>query len=144
MVMDIVLLVGRILFALIFINSGIAHFTKNAAMTGYAQYKKVPLAKLSVYITGVMILVGGAFIALGFFADLGALLIAAFLIPAAVIFDAFWKETDATAKQTATIGFFKNLSMAGAALIIFALLHTLALKGTEFGPNVGTLLFWAN
>jgi putative oxidoreductase len=140
MVMDIVLLVGRILFALIFINSGIAHFTKNAAMTGYAQYKKVPLAKLSVYVTGVMILLGGVYIALGFFADLGALLLAAFLIPAAVIFDAFWKETDATAKQTATIGFFKNLSLAGASLIIFALLH----NGAAFGPHVGKLLFWAN
>ena len=138
--MDIVLLVGRILFALIFINSGIAHFTKNAAMTGYAQYKKVPLAKLSVYVTGVMILLGGVYIALGFFADLGALLLAAFLIPAAVIFDAFWKETDATAKQTATIGFFKNLSLAGASLIIFALLH----NGAAFGPHVGKLLFWAN
>jgi len=138
--MDIVLLVGRILFALIFINSGIAHFTKNGAMTGYAQYKKVPLAKLSVYVTGVMILLGGVYIALGFFADLGALLLAAFLIPAAVIFDAFWKETDATAKQTATIGFFKNLSLAGASLIIFALLH----NGAAFGPHVGKLLFWAN
>jgi len=138
--MDIVLLVGRILFALIFINSGIAHFTKNAAMTGYAQYKKVPLAKISVYVTGVMILLGGVYIALGFFADLGALLLAAFLIPAAVIFDAFWKETDATAKQTATIGFFKNLSLAGASLIIFALLH----NGAAFGPHVGKLLFWAN
>ena len=60
--MDIVLLVGRILFALIFINSGIAHFTKNAAMTGYAQYKKVPLAKLSVYVSGLMILLGGVYI----------------------------------------------------------------------------------
>ena len=138
--MDIVLLVGRILFALIFINSGIAHFTKNAAMTGYAQYKKVPLARLSVYVTGVMILLGGLYIALGFFADLGALLLTAFLIPAAVIFDAFWKETDATAKQTATIGFFKNLSLAGASLIIFALLH----NGAAFGPHLGTLLFWAN
>ena len=87
--MDIVLLVGRILFALIFINSGIAHFTKNAAMTGYAQYKKVPLAKLSVYVSGLMILLGGVYIVLGFYADLGALLIAAFLIPAALIFHTF-------------------------------------------------------
>ena len=118
--MDIVLLVGRILFALIFINSGIAHFTKNAAMTGYAQYKKVPLAKVSVYVSGLMILLGGVYIVLGFYADLGALLIAAFLIPTAFLMHAFWKESDATAKQNETIGFFKDLSLAGAALIIFA------------------------
>lgn len=138
--MDIVLLVGRILFALIFINSGIAHFTKNAAMTGYAQYKKVPLAKVSVYVSGLMILLGGVYIVLGFYADLGALLIAAFLIPAAFLMDNFWTEKEAAAKQNATIHFFKNLSLAGAALIIFALLH----NGADFGPNVGTLLFWAN
>ena len=130
---DVVLLVGRVLFALIFINSGIAHFAKSSAMTGYAQYKKVPFAKASVYVSGAMIV-------LGVFADLGALLIAAFLIPTAFLMHAFWKETDPTAKQNETISFFKNLSLAGAALIIFALLH----NGADFGPNVGTLLFWAN
>ena len=137
---DVVLLVGRVLFALIFINSGIAHFAKSSAMTGYAQYKKVPFAKASVYVSGAMIVLGGAYIVLGFFADLGALLIAAFLIPTAFLMHAFWKETDPTAKQNETISFFKNLSLAGAALIIFALLH----NGADFGPNVGTLLFWAN
>ena len=137
---DVVLLVGRVLFALIFINSGIAHFTKNSAMTGYAQYKKVPFAKASVYVSGAMIVIGGAYILLGFYADLGALLIAAFLIPTALLMHTFWKESDATAKQNETVAFFKNLSLAGAALIIFALLH----NGADFGPNVGTLLFWAN
>ncbi|MEN9542751.1 MAG: hypothetical protein RL239_404, partial [Actinomycetota bacterium] len=34
--MDILLVLGRVLFALIFINSGIAHLTKLQAMTGYA------------------------------------------------------------------------------------------------------------
>jgi uncharacterized membrane protein YphA (DoxX/SURF4 family) len=100
----------------------------------------VPFAKASVYLSGAMIVLGGVYIVLGFFADLGALLIAAFLIPTAFIMHAFWKESDATAKQNETISFFKNLSMAGAALIIFALLH----NGADFGPNVGTLLFWAN
>ena len=134
--MNAVLLVGRVLFALIFLNSGIGHLTKTAAMTGYAQYKKVPAAKLSVIVTGLMILVGGIFIVLGLYADLGALLIAAFLIPTAVMMHAFWKETDATAKMNETIAFFKDLSLAGAALIIYAVLHA----GASFGPHVGTLL----
>jgi uncharacterized membrane protein YphA (DoxX/SURF4 family) len=42
--MDVVLVIGRVLFALLFINSGIAHLTKLEAMTGYAKYKKVPAA----------------------------------------------------------------------------------------------------
>jgi uncharacterized membrane protein YphA (DoxX/SURF4 family) len=135
--MDVVLVIGRVLFALIFINSGIAHLTKLEAMTGYAKYKKVPAAKLSVIISGLMILIGGLYIALGIYADLGALLIALFLIPAAVLMHAFWKETDATAKQNESIGFFKDLSLAGAALIIFALVAT----GTDFGPSITSAFF---
>jgi putative oxidoreductase len=135
--MDVVLVIGRVLFALIFINSGIAHLTKLEAMTGYAKYKKVPAAKLSVIVSGLMILIGGLYIALGIYADLGALLIAAFLIPAAVLMHAFWKETDATAKQNESIGFFKDLSLAGAALIIFALVAT----GTDFGPSITSAFF---
>ena len=46
--MDAVLVIGRILFAFIFITSGISHFAKLEAMTGYAKYKKLPAAKLSV------------------------------------------------------------------------------------------------
>ena len=82
--MDILLVIGRVLFALIFINSGIAHLTKLQAMTGYAQYKKVPAAKLSVIVTGLMLVVGGLYIALGVYADLGALLLAIFLVASAL------------------------------------------------------------
>ena len=135
--MDVVLVIGRVLFALLFINSGIAHLTKLEAMTGYAQYKKVPAAKLGVIVSGLMILVGGLYVALGIYADLGALLIALFLIPTSFLMHAFWKETDATAKQNETIGFFKNLSMAGAALIIFALVAT----STDFGPSITSAFF---
>ena len=135
--MDVVLVIGRILFALIFINSGIAHLTKLEAMTGYAKYKKVPAAKISVIVSGLMILVGGLYIALGIYADLGALLIAAFLIPTAVLMHSFWKETDATAKQNESIAFFKDISMAGAALIIFVLVAT----GTDFGPSITSAFF---
>ena len=53
---DTILIIGRVLFALLFISSGISHFTKSAAMTGYAQFKKVPMAKFSVLLSGAMIL----------------------------------------------------------------------------------------
>ena len=93
--MDIVLIIGRVLFALLFISSGVSHLTKLEAMTGYAQYKKVPAAKFSVVLSGLMILVGGLYIAFGVYADLGALLIALFLIPTSFLMHAFWKETGA-------------------------------------------------
>ncbi len=106
-------------------------------MTGYAKYKKVPAAKLSVIVSGLMILVGGIFVALGIYADLGALLIALFLIPAALMMHTFWKETDPTAKMNETIGFFKDLSLAGAALIIYALVA----NGAELGIHLTKSFF---
>ena len=135
--MNTVLVIGRILFALIFINSGIMHLTKTEAMAGYATYKKVPAAKLAVIVTGLMILIGGLYVALGIYADLGALLIAIFLIPTAFMMHAFWKESDATAKQNESIGFFKDLSLAGAALIIFVLVGS----GADFGPSITSAFF---
>ena len=100
--------------------SGINHFTKLEAMTGYAKYKKLPAAKLGVLVSGLMLLLGGAYVLLGFYVDLGALLLAIFLVLAAVIFHNFWKETDATAKQSEMMNFMKDFALAGAALILFA------------------------
>jgi uncharacterized membrane protein YphA (DoxX/SURF4 family) len=135
--MDILLVIGRVLFALIFINSGIAHLTKLQAMTGYAQYTKVPAAKLSVIVTGLMLVVGGLYIALGVYADLGALLLAIFLVASAFMMHNFWTIEDAQAKQGETINFFKNLALAGAALIIFVMVGT----GVDFGPSITEGLF---
>lgn len=100
--------------------SGINHFTKLEAMTGYAKYKKLPAAKVGVLVSGLMLLLGGAYVLLGFYVDLGALLLAIFLVIAAVIFHNFWKETDATAKQSEMMNFMKDFALAGAALILFA------------------------
>lgn len=134
---DVVLLVGRVLFALIFIKSGIEHLTKLNATTGYAQFKKVPSPKLAVIVTGLMLIIGGLYVALGIFADLGALLLAIFLIVSAFMMHNFWTIQDEQAKQGETINFFKNIALAGAALIIFALVST----GTEFGPEIRGALF---
>jgi uncharacterized membrane protein YphA (DoxX/SURF4 family) len=138
--LNAILVIGRILFAFIFVTSGIAHFAKLEAMTGYAQYKKLPAAKLGVLISGLFFLLGGIYIAAGFWVDLGALLLAITLIIAAVVFHNFWKETDPTAKQNEMIAFNKDIALAGAALILFALIAWGTL--TEFGPSVGNLAFF--
>ena len=138
--MNVVLFIGQVLFAALFITSGIGHFAKLEAMTGYAQYKKLPAAKLGVMASGLFFLIGGILIVIGTYVDLGALLIAITLVLAAVIFHNFWKETDPTAKQNEMIAFNKDIALAGAALILFALIAFGSL--TEFGPSVGSLNFF--
>lgn len=122
--MNTILLIGRILFALVFVSSGLSHLAKVEAMAGYAKFKKVPAAKLSVMVSGVLLAAGGLSIILGVYADLGALIIAILMIVMALKMHDFWTQTDAQAKQTEMISFSKNISMAGGALFIFAITAT--------------------
>jgi uncharacterized membrane protein YphA (DoxX/SURF4 family) len=118
--MEVVMLIGRILFALMVVMGGLNHLTKAEAMAGYATFKKVPAAKLSVLVSGILLLAGGLSIALGVYADLGGLVVAVLLAIMALKMHDFWAQSDAQAKQTETIAFWKNISMAGGALFIFA------------------------
>ena len=139
--MDIVLIIGRVLFALMLVTGGLNHFTKAEAMAGYAAHKGVPQPKLANLVSGLMLLLGGLSIILGVWADLGALLAAAVLLAMAVMMHDFWKATDPQAKQMETISFFKNVSMAGGALVMFAALAA-ADKGVRvIGPMITDGLF---
>jgi len=140
--MNAVLVIGRVLFVALFIVSGIGHFKSLEAMTGYAKYKKLPAAKLGVIGSGLFFLLGGIYILLGVWVDLGALLIAVTVILAALIFHQYWKETDANTKMQETIAFNKDLALGGAALIILALVAGGVITGGEFGPHVGNISFF--
>jgi putative oxidoreductase len=118
--MDYVLLAARILFAFMFLGSGLNHFKHTEAMTGYAQFKKVPMAKLSVQVSGLLCILGGLSVILGVWTDLGALVLSVLLVAMAVKMHDFW-NADAASKQIEMIGFLKNISMAGGALFIFAI-----------------------
>jgi putative oxidoreductase len=135
--MDVVMLVGRILFAFMFVMSGFNHLAKAEAMAGYAAYKKVPAPKLANLLSGVIMLLGGLSIILGVYADLGALLLAILLVAMAVKMHDFW-NAQGEAKQPEMIGFMKNISMAGGALFLFAYAAT---EDSNIGPALGKSLW---
>lgn len=112
-------LIGRILFSLIFIMSGLGHIFNGKEMIGMTQQMGVPLASLAVPLTGVIILLGGLSIILGYKIKIGALLIIIFLVPVSFIMHPFWKMTDPMQAQINMIMFMKNISMTGAALIFY-------------------------
>ena len=111
-------LIGRILFALIFLNSGIGHLTNTKAMVGYAQSKKVPAPSFFVPFSGLMILVGSILVILGWHRFIGAGLIFLFLVPTPLVMHAFWKETDPMARMGEMVHFLKDIALAGAALLL--------------------------
>jgi putative oxidoreductase len=114
--MKLILLLGRILFSLIFLMTALDHFSSSTIT--YASTHGVPAASVLVPLSGVIAIVGGLMILLGFKARLGAWLIVIFLVPATFIMHAYWKETNPALQQMQMGYFMKNLSMLGAALII--------------------------
>lgn len=109
-------LLGRIFYSVIFIMSGPNHF--KAETIGYAAAQGVPLASIAVPLSGVIALLGGLSITLGYRAKLGAWLIVLFLIPVTLMLHRFWGLSDPQATMLQLAMFMKNLSLLGAALII--------------------------
>ena len=136
--METVMFIGRILFAVIFLISGVNHFAKAEAMTGYAQLKGLPQPKLANLASGALMIAGGLSVILGIVADLGALVLSILLVVMAVLMHDFWKQTDPQAKQTERAGFSKNISMAGGGFFMFAFM---SLDGASYGPAITDSLF---
>lgn len=136
--MDVIVLIGRILFVVIFLGSGAAHLRDRKAMAGYATAKGVPSAEAVVVGTGVLQLVAGVLILLGVWADLGALLLFLFLLPTAIVMHNFWTHTDAQTRAAERIHFVKDISLAGASLMLFAFF---AYVGRDLGLTLTGPLF---
>ena len=136
--MDVVALIGRILFVALFLGSGFGHLAKADAMAGYAASRGLPQPKLAVIASGVLLIVGGLLVLLGIWIDLGALLLVVFLVPTAILMHPFWKETDPMAKQNEMVSFQKDIALAGGALLIFALYSGL---GDNLGITITGPLF---
>ncbi|GAA2139502.1 DoxX family protein [Streptomyces synnematoformans] len=136
--MDVLVLIGRILFVPLFLSSAVGHLTQTKQMGQYAAAKGVPAAEPATAGSGVLMLAGGLSVLLGVWADLGALLLAVFLVPTAVLMHAFWKEEDPQSKQMEMIQFNKDISLAGAALMLFALISYV---GDDLGLTITGPLF---
>lgn len=107
---------GRLLFAVIFVMAGANHFSKQTI--GYAASQGVPWASIAVPLSGVLAIVGGLSILLGYRAKLGAWLIVLFLVPVTFLMHKFWGVADPNIAQLQMIMFMKNASMLGGALLI--------------------------
>ncbi len=131
-------LAGRILFAYFFgAVAGVGHFRRSKMMEGYAQSAGFPVPGVAGWPAGAWLIAGAASIALGIWPDVGALMIAAFLIPAAIFFHAFWKLEDLAQKQTQTSFFWRNMIGLGACAMVFGTFVALgpALRFTITAPR---------
>ena len=131
--MDVILVIGRVLFALIFVNSGAMHLKNAEAMSGYTAYKGVPQPKLANALSGIVMLLGGLSVALGVFADLGALLLTLTLL---LSFTGYLLPWDQLALWAVTVG----TNMMGYSPLVGSQVRFVLLGGVEIGSE--TLLRW--
>ena len=109
-------LLGRALFASIFLMAPLSHFS--APTIAYAAQHGVPDAALLVPAAGVVAGLGGLCILLGLWARIGAVLVILFLVPVSLTMHAFWLETNPVMAGMQQAMFMKNVAMLGGALLL--------------------------
>jgi len=114
--MKYIVLLGRVLFSFLFIFSGFGHFAGTGV--AYAAAQGVPAASIAVPLSGVIEMLGGLSILLGYKAKWGAWLVVVFLVPVTIMMHDFWNTTDQMMRQIQLVMFMKNFALLGGALLI--------------------------
>jgi putative oxidoreductase len=109
---NLVLLVARILLAIIFVMSGFGKLTNIAGTAGYFASYSLPAPTVVAVIVGLIELLGGLAVLVGFKTSIAAWVLAIFSVASALV-----AHTD-FADQMQMINFLKNLAMAGGFLAL--------------------------
>ena len=110
------ILLGRIMFAAIFVAAAPGHFIP--ATIQAAASHGVPMASFLVPLSGIIAFAGGLSVMIGYKARLGAWLLVLFLVPVTIAMHNFWAVQDATMAQTQQAMFMKNIALMGGALMV--------------------------
>jgi len=121
--MDVVILIGRVMFSLLFLGAAMGHLIRSDAMANFAASRGVPQPQAATLLSGLLIGAGGLMVLLGIWADLGALFLFVFLMGTTFMVHRFWWETGDVRMQM-QVQFMKDLSLAGASLMLFAFFAT--------------------
>jgi putative oxidoreductase len=116
--MNILLLAGRVLFALPFILFSLGHFIYGTPMTGLVP-EYLPGGVIWVYIAGLVLLTGGILILINKYARAGGIIIGVLML-IFVITVHYPGIMDQEITQIAISGFFKDLALSGGAFFIAA------------------------
>ena len=113
-------LVGRLLIAVMFMQSGYEKLTDLAGTAGYIASGGLPNSTALAALTGVFELVAGLAIAIGFKARWAALLLAGFTLLASFLYHAYW-SAPADQQMVVQLLFMKNMAIVGGLLVLTAL-----------------------
>jgi len=116
---SVILLLGRILFVALFVVSAQGHIVNHQRFVTTAK-GKLPIPYVAGWPVGAWLIVAIVSVVLGIWPDVGVLMMAAFLVPTAVMFHPYWTFSDPAQRRTQRGSFYRNLSLLGATLALFA------------------------
>lgn len=113
------ILAARILLSLMFILAGLSKLTGLAGTTAYIAGTGLPMPGVLALGSGLLELLAGLAVAIGFKARVGAAALAVFTLLASLLFHSFW-AMPAEQVMINQLMFMKNLSVVGGLLLIVA------------------------
>lgn len=113
-------LIGRILLALMFVLAGPGKLGNAAGTAAYMGSAGLPANAVLALAVGLLELLGGLAIIVGFQARWAALALAGFTLVASFFFHAFW-TLPADQQMMQQLLFMKNIGVAGGLLLLAAL-----------------------
>jgi putative oxidoreductase len=126
----VVVLIGRILFALYFVAvAGAGHIRQGGYYEGYARSVNFPVVAITGWPAGAWLVVGALSVALGVWPDVGALMVGLFVLVAAAFFHRYWEVSDEAQRFLQQSLFWRNAITLGASLVMFGCF-------AAFGPEL--------
>ena len=113
-------MVGRVLFSTYFLAMGMSHLVHFREHSAFIGGKGVPLARSATMLTIVMMVSGGVLVLFNWHTSIGGALLFGIIFPAPFFLHHFWNETDSYSRLSEFAHFIKDLSLAGAALLLLS------------------------
>jgi putative oxidoreductase len=116
--MSLVFLTGRLIVGAYYLYNGIHHFLELSQLAVYAKSKGVPAPEIAVAGAGLLLLLAGITLLLGYKPEVGVVALVLFFVPVTIMMHNFW-AVPADQKAMQLIQFTKNMALLGSALMFF-------------------------
>jgi len=117
---DVILLAGRLALGAIFVKSGLQKLLGLSAFAASLAGRGVPQSSFWAVVGASVEFVGGILVVTGLKTRHASLLMILFVIVATGISHCYWEYTEAAAQRLQESQFFKNLSILGGFIVLFA------------------------
>lgn len=118
-IQDSLTLIGRLLFAALFLPAGIGKLTGFAGTVGYISSVGLPLPTIGSALALTVEIVGSIALVLGFRTRIAALVLGVFTLVATFFFHNFWGVPADQAFMQQLL-FYKNIAVVGGLLVLAA------------------------